>query len=216
MSHTFSASGSSAATGDDAHIDIAVERGAKVYAQAIIEAADRKNCRHDVLDELTALVRDVLPKVPQAAQMLASPKVALEQKAALIDRMTAGRMQPTTAHALHVLARHGRLDILADVVAAARRRADELEGRKPATFTTAVPLEAADQARLVAEVERAVATKLAATFVVDPAVIGGLVVRIADTVYDQSVATSLVRLGQRLKQRSIHEIQYGRDRLSSA
>ena len=179
-------------------------------------AADRKNCRRDVLDELTALVRDVLPKVPQAAQMLASPKAALEHKAALIDRMTAGRMQPTTAHSLHVLARHGRLDILADVVAAARRRADELEGRKPATFTTAVPLDAADQARLVAEVERAVSTKLAATFVVDPAVIGGLVVRIADTVYDQSVATSLVRLGQRLKQRSIHEIQYGRDRLSSA
>ncbi|MEY3205421.1 MAG: synthase subunit delta [Planctomycetota bacterium] len=216
MSHTSPTSGSSAAIGDDAPIDIAVERVAKVYAQAIIEAADRKNCRRDVLDELTALVRDVLPKVPQAAQMLASPKAALEHKAALIDRMTAGRMQPTTAHSLHVLARHGRLDILADVVAAARRRADELEGRKPATFTTAVPLDAADQARLVAEVERAVSTKLAATFVVDPAVIGGLVVRIADTVYDQSVATSLVRLGQRLKQRSIHEIQYGRDRLSSA
>lgn len=216
MSQAFTTAGPSAATGDDAPIDIAVERVAKVYAQAIIEAADRKGCRRDVLDELAALVQDVLPKVPQAAQMLSSPKVALEQKAALIDRMTAGRMQPTTAHALHVLARHDRLDILADVVAAARRRSDELEGRKPATFTTAVPLDAADQARLVAEVERAVATKLAATFVVDPAVIGGLVVRIADTVYDQSVATSLVRLGQRLKQRSIHEIQYGRDRLSSA
>jgi F-type H+-transporting ATPase subunit delta len=216
MSHTSSPSGSSAATGDDAPIDIAVERVAKVYAQAIIEAADRKNCRRDVLDELTALVRDVLPKVPQAAQMLASPKVALDQKAALIDRMTSGRMQPTTAHTLHVLARHGRLDILSDVVAAARRRADELEGRKPATFTTAVPLAATDQVQLVADVEKVVSTKLAATFVVDPAVIGGLVVRIADTVYDQSVATSLVRLGQQLKQRSIHEIQYGRDRLSSA
>lgn len=216
MSHMSSTAGSPAATTAGTHIDIAAERVAKVYAQAILEAADRKGCRREVLDELSALVNDVLPKVPQAAQMLASPKVALEQKAALIDRMTAGRMQPTTGHTLHVLARHGRLDILADVVAAAHRRADELEGRKPATFTTAVPLDAADQARLVAEVERAVATKLAASFVVDPAVIGGLVVRIADTVYDQSVATSLVRLGQRLKQRSIHEIQYGRDRLSSA
>lgn len=216
MSHASSTTASSAARSEAAPVDIAAERVAKVYAQAIIEAADRKACRDEVLDELTSLVQDVFPKVPQAARLLASPKVALEQKTALIDRMTAGRMQPTTGHTLQVLARHGRLDMLADVVAAARRRADELEGRKPATFTTAVPLDPADQARLVAEVERAVSTKLAATFVVDPAMIGGLVVRIADTVYDQSVATSLVRLGQRLKQRSIHEIQYGRDRLSSA
>ena len=43
--------------------------------------------------------------------------------------------------------------------------------------------------------------------VVDPDVLGGLVVRVDDTVYDQSVATSLVRLGDRLKQRSIRAIQ---------
>ena len=49
-----------------------------------------------------------------------------------------------------------------------------------------------------------------------PELIGGLIVRIADTVYDHSVATSLVRLRARLKQRSIHEIQYGRDRLGTA
>ena len=49
--------------------------------------------------------------------------------------------------------------------------------------------------------------KLQPTFVVDPAVLGGLVVRVDDTVYDQSVATSLVRLGGQLKQRSIRAIQ---------
>ena len=56
---------------------------------------------------------------------------------------------------------------------------------------------------------------LAPTFTVDPNIIGGLIVRVGDTVYDQSIATSLVRLGSRLKQRSIHEIQYRRDRLGT-
>jgi len=125
-------------------------------------------------------------------------------------------MQPTTVHALKVLARHGRLDLLAEIVAAAERLADELEGRKQATFTTAATVDAAEQSRLVAEVEKAVGATLSATFTVDPAIIGGLVVRIEDTIYDHSVATGLSRLGQRLKQRSIHEIQYGRDRLGTA
>jgi len=200
----------------DRHVDIGADRLAKVYAQAIIEAADLKGCRREVIEELGAIVREVLPKVPKAAAVFASPKVTVEEKEALVDRMAAGRLRPTTIHSLKVLARHGRLGALADVVAATERLADSLEGRKQATFTTATPVEAADQARLVAEVERAVGATLAARFRVDPAVIGGLVVRVEDTIYDHSVATSLSRLGQRLKQRSIHEIQYGRDRLGTA
>jgi F0F1-type ATP synthase delta subunit len=118
-------------------LDIAAERVAKVYAQAIVEAADRKNCRRDVIAELGAIVREVLPKAPKARDLFASPKVAVEEKAAIIDRIARGRMLPTTTHALHVLARHGRLGILAEIVAAAERLADELEGRRQATFTTA-------------------------------------------------------------------------------
>jgi F0F1-type ATP synthase delta subunit len=45
------------------------------------------------------------------------------------------------------------------------------------------------------------------TFVVDPAIVGGLVVRVGDTIYDQSVATGLARLGGRLQARTIHAIQ---------
>ena len=198
------------------HVDIGADRLAKIYAQAIVEAADKKGCRREVIDELGAIVREVLPKVPRAAAVFGSPKVSVEQKEALVDRMGAGRMQPTTIHALKVLARHGRLDVLADVVAAVERLAHHLEGRKQATFTTATPVDAAEQARLVAEVEKAVGATLSATFAVDPALIGGLVVRVEDTIYDHSVATGLSRLGRRLKQRSIHEIQYGRDRLGTA
>jgi F-type H+-transporting ATPase subunit delta len=47
------------------------------------------------------------------------------------------------------------------------------------------------------------------SFVVDPAIVGGLVVRIGDTIYDQSVATSLARLGERLRRRNISALQNG-------
>ena len=78
-----------------------------------------------------------------------------------------------------------------------------------------MPLEAADRERIVAETSKALGVALAPTFTVNPDLLGGLVVRVEDTVYDQSVATSLSRLGDRLKQRSIHEIQYRRDRLGT-
>ena len=195
---------------------ISAQRVARVYAQAIIDAADKKNCRADVLEELESLVRDVLPKVPRALEVFASPKVALEQKLALIDRIAAGRMQPTTVHALHVLARHGRLGLVVEIVAGARALANQLAGLQQAQFTTAVPLGDDQQRQLVADVEQAVGARLAASFAVNPELIGGLVVMIGDTVYDQSIATGLGRLGGNLHRRTIHEIQYGRDRLASA
>ena len=196
-------------TAESFHVDIAADRVAKVYAQAIVEAADAAGCRREVLGELGMLARDVLPKVPDAAAVFSSPKVSAEEKGRIIDRIAGGRMQATTTNALHVLARHGRLGMLPAVVAAAERLADERDGKRQATFTTAVPLDAADQARIVAETEKALAATLVPAFVVDPAIIGGLVVRVGDTIYDQSVATGLTRIGGRLQQRNIHAIQNG-------
>jgi F-type H+-transporting ATPase subunit delta len=205
-----------ASSSESAPLDIGAERIARVYAQAIIEAADANGCRAEVLAELEQFVREVLPRVPRAREVFESPRVSVAQKDALIDRFAAGRLRPTTVHALHVLARHGRLGIVAEVAAATRRVVEEMAGQLHATFTTATALSPDDQRRLVGEVEQAVGGSLAASFAIDPDLIGGLVVRIGDTVYDQSIATGLARLGGNLHRRTIHEIQPGRDRLASA
>jgi len=199
-----------------APFDVGALRLAKVYAQAILESAVKKGCREDVIGELRRIVREVLPKVPGAAGVFSSPRIPAADKAALIDRLFAKSVAPTTLHSLQVLARHGRLEILPQVVAAVEQLADELDGRRQATFTTAVPLDAAEQGRIKAEFERQLGLSLAATFHVDPDLLGGLVARVDDTVYDHSVATGLVRLGEKLKQRTIHEIQHRRDRLATA
>ena len=196
-------------TAESAHVDIAADRVAKIYAQAILDAAEAAGCRPAVIAELGMLARQVLPAVPEAADVFASPKISAEEKSRVIDRLAGGRLAATTTNALHVLARHGRLGILAAVVESLERLADDREGRRQATFTTAVPLDAAEQSRLVGEAERALAASLKPRFVVDPGIIGGLVVRVGDTIYDQSVATGLARMGGRLQQRNIQAIQNG-------
>jgi F-type H+-transporting ATPase subunit delta len=196
--------------------DTGVARLARVYAQAIVDAADTAGCRSEVLAELGSMVRDVLAKVPTAAAVFASPRITAEEKSAMIDKICAGKVLPTTLHSLHILARHGRLGLLREVVEAAAALSDERDGLQRATFTTAVPLDRPGQESLTAEVGSLIGLRLAPTFIVNPDIIGGLVVRIEDTVYDHSVATSLERLGDRLKQRSINEVQHRRDRIGSA
>jgi len=48
----------------------------------------------------------------------------------------------------------------------------------------------------------------------DAKLIGGLVIRVGNTVYDGSLRNRLNQLAKRMQQRSLHEIQSGRDRFS--
>ena len=50
---------------------------------------------------------------------------------------------------------------------------------------------------------------------VDPTLLGGLVVRVGDNLFDGSVRTRIDTLRKQLIERSSHEIQSGRDRFSS-
>ena len=70
--------------------DTGVARLARVYAQAIVDAADTAGCRSEVLAELGSMVRDVLAKVPTAAAVFASPRITAEEKSAMIDKICAG------------------------------------------------------------------------------------------------------------------------------
>ena len=63
---------------DRSATDVGVQRLARVYAQALLDSAEKAGCRAEVLGELQSLAHDVLPKVPAAAGVLGSPRVPVE------------------------------------------------------------------------------------------------------------------------------------------
>ncbi|MBQ80359.1 MAG: ATP synthase F1 subunit delta [Planctomycetaceae bacterium] len=200
----------------DAPHDIGAARLAKVYAQAIVEAADRHQCQAEVFEELTQIVEDVLPRVDNIASVFESPRISTSDKSALVRTTFSDKVSPITLNALLVLADHERLGLLPELVIALRRELDERAGKREAILTTAHSITSDEQAAILKSVEESLGESLTAHFSVNPDLLGGLVVRIEDTVYDHSISTGLVSLAERLKQRSINEIQHRRDRLGSA
>jgi F-type H+-transporting ATPase subunit delta len=97
-------------------------------------------------------------------------------------------------HFLKVVVRRRRFDCLRAVRQAAHQLYNEYSGRVDVQVRTAVPLEdgqrQAIQQRLEAFLQRGV-NLLPRT---DPKLVGGLVVRVGDTVYDASVAGQLLQL----------------------
>lgn len=130
----------------------------------------------------------------------------------MIDRLFAGRISPILIRFLKVVAHHGRLDCLRAIHVQARGLYDKMKNRTHVRLTTAQPMDPAVAERIVASLRGRLGGEPVVEQVVDPSLIGGVVLRLGDTVYDGSIANQLKNLRQQVIDRSAHEIQSRRDR----
>jgi F-type H+-transporting ATPase subunit delta len=184
---------------------------ARTYADALLDAAAASGT-DAVLEELGSFVDDVLLKVPGVRDVFDSLVISRDEKIRLIDRVIAPRASEIVTNFLRVLARHGRLDLLPGILREARVRYEIRQGRRRVQVISAHPLDSQAEGRIRARLAESLPFQPILETQVDPSLIGGIVIRVGDTVYDSSLAMRVKQLRERLKQRSLHEIQSGRDR----
>jgi F-type H+-transporting ATPase subunit delta len=197
-------------------LDDTTRRIARVYAQALLDAATQRQQAAEVLDELNALVHDVLDRDPALEAFLTSPAVGRDRKEKVIKDAFGGRADEVFVNFLLVLNRHDRLEVIRAVAQEYRELYDERAGRLPVEVESAVPLASDQEERLRHELRaRFKDREPVLTTRVNPDLLGGLVVRVGDWVYDASVRNRLALIRNQLIERSSHEIQRGGDRFSS-
>jgi F-type H+-transporting ATPase subunit delta len=169
----------------------------QLFRRAALGVAERSDTLDDVEDELFRFGR-ILDGQPRLRQALEDRTAEPERRLALLDRLVADRVQPTTRRLLEqaVRAPRGRtLDrSVGELVelAAARRQ------RYVAVVTAAAPLTEGQERRLADILARIYGRPVSIQVSVDPAVLGGLVVEVNDEVIDGSVLSRLTRVRQEL------------------
>jgi F-type H+-transporting ATPase subunit delta len=186
---------------------------ARMYAQAYIGAAGA-GATTGALDEFTSFVDDVLQKNPDFDRLLTGEEISREDKLGLIERVVAGRGTPLFTNFLRVLARHDRLNLLPLILGEAWLEFERRSGKRRVTVRSATPLSEAQLNRVKSKIAESLAEEPILQPIVDESLIGGLVIQVGDTVHDGSVRTRIKNLGNRLKEKYVHEIQSGRDRFS--
>ena len=186
---------------------------ARTYADALLDAAGSGT--EGVLEDLGSFVDDVLDKLPDLREVFFSRVIGRDEKIRLIDQVFAPRTSPTVANFLRVLVRHDRLELVGLIVREARLRQEIRSGKQRVQIRTALPLNDQARDRLRKRLAESLPFDPILETQVDPSLIGGIVIRVADTVYDSSLVTRVAQLRERIRQRSLHEIQSGRDRFSS-
>lgn len=182
-----------------------------VYAKALFGAAQKAGKLDEVVEQFDSFV-EVIESLPQLEATLSSPRVPHPEKSQMLEKAFRGKIAPELLNFLKVVAAHGRFECLRPI----RRSLQDL--RNEARNVIEVSLRSAETltdellSSIVSRLQVALGSEVVVSRHVDPDLIGGLVVRVGDTVFDGSVANRLVQLRNSAVNKAAQEIRQSLDR----
>jgi F-type H+-transporting ATPase subunit delta len=176
---------------------VASDDAVRGYAQALLSVAEAEGVLDRVQDELYAFAKAV-ERHGDLREALTDAGLPAERKRAVIDELLGARAHPLAATLVGFLVDAGQARRIGPIAEELAREAAHRSERTLAEVRTAVPLTDAQRARLTDALARATGHPVELKVDVDPSVIGGVVARVGDEVFDGSVASRLAESRQYL------------------
>src|SRR5262245_33677073 len=180
------------------------EAVARVYAEALFEAAQKQGKAEVVFHDLEALVDQLFAADPVLEKALASGAVRRRRKREVIDNAFGGKADPLLVDFLQVLNNHDRLGLIRAVLEAFRHLNDEHARRIRVRVRAAAPLTPEQEDQLKAELKAKYNMEPILSVKIDPDLLGGLIVQVGDWLFDGTVKARLDRMRNQLMAGSYH------------
>lgn len=183
---------------------------AKTYASALLDLAEKAGIADEVAEELQS-IGELIESDADFAAFVDSPLITGRAKSESLEKIFSGQVSDLTLRFLRVLAEHDRSQLLRWLAQAYQRERDNRAGRIDVEITTAVTLDESQRSLLRGRLAGVMGGDVILHQQVDPDLIGGLVVRVGDTLFDGSIRQQLEQLREQVIARGSHEIQGGRN-----
>ena len=169
------------------------------YAQALFDLASDQKQVAAIEADLNAL-KAAIAESKDLRTLLASPTFGAEDKAkGLVGVGAKAQFNITTLKFLGLLASNGRAAALPEVIDAYARLSAAARGAVSAEVTTAVALTAAQAKGVQAALRQSLGKDPEITTRVDPAILGGIKVKVGSRLFDASLKSKLASLKFALK-----------------
>ncbi len=169
-----------------------MSRAAIRYAKAILDIAQTSGKADAVNNDMKSIVNAVAES-PELKDFLSSPVIKMEVKKSAVSEIFSN-VQAETNSLFHLLLENKRFEILASIAIEYTRLFDESNGIEVAKVTTAFPITPELETKVLAKIAEFSNKKITIENIVDPAIIGGFILRVGDKQYNASVANKLSEL----------------------
>ena len=169
-----------------------MEEIAQVYARSLFEVAEERD-RIDVVREQLGQFTDALAESRELELFFFSPYFSTEEKKEGLDKAVDGADE-IVRNFLAVLIENHRMPALMRVRREYERLWQEANRMLPVQVTSAIELDETVTRQIGEEIGRQTGRKVELSTTVDPDVLGGIVLRVGNSILDASIRTRLERL----------------------
>lgn len=173
------------------------ESVARNYAEALLALA-RKADDPAGWGTMVRQIADAILGDVTLQRFLESPRIAGDQKSAVLAKALGDRVPQLFLRFLQQLVKNRRQSLLPQIASEYETLYDASEGIVHARVTVAKATDDAEIGAIAAQLSRVVGKKVVPHVAVDPDILGGVVVRMGDTVMDGSVRRKLAMLRRRM------------------
>jgi F-type H+-transporting ATPase subunit delta len=171
-------------------------RAAIRYAKAILDLANSKNVAEAVNNDMKTIATTINGN-QELNTFIQNPTIKVEVKESAVLEVFADT-NGVTKGLFHLLFENKRFEILGEIASEYNNLFDESNGVEVAKVTTAVAMDAPLEAKVLAKIATFSDKKITIENIIDPAIIGGFILRIGDKQYNASVANRLQVLKREL------------------
>ena len=171
-------------------------RAAIRYAKAILDIASDKGVAQAVNNDMT-LIASTIKSNKELSTFIENPTTKVEVKESALQEIFADT-NAVTKSLFRLLFENKRFEILDSVALEYNNLFDESNGVEIAKVTTAIAMDSALEAKILAKIVTFSNKKITIENTIDPSIIGGFILRIGDKQYNASVANRLQTLKREL------------------
>lgn len=171
---------------------------ARNYAEALLVLATKADNR----EGYGAMIRDVGQAVSNDKTLYAfldSPRVTADEKNAVLSKAYTDQVPTLFLRFLQKLVLNRRQMLIPDIATEYDALLDEAEGRVHADITVSKPVNDSDLSNIVDSLSKSLGKTVVPNVIVNSAILGGVVVKVGETIMDGSVRRRLSRLARSMQ-----------------
>lgn len=168
------------------------------YAKGIFDAAKEAGALDRVFTDLSGF-GDQFARNAELGQLFSSPTYSADAQMGVISGLLKDRVHRLSLNFLMLLASRHRMALFPEIIRELGRLRDLEAGIVRVHISSAVPLSKDVEERLVDQLSDKVGKKIAVTREVDPSLVGGMVTRVGNVVFDGSLATQFSKIKRHLE-----------------
>ncbi|OEF99886.1 ATP synthase F1 subunit delta [Vulcanibacillus modesticaldus] len=163
---------------------------AKRYAKALFEVAKDKGLLDQVEQDLQLIVK-ISRETEDFMTFLRNPQISGNVKKDIIDSAFKNNISEIAQNLFYQLIDRNRVEVLEEILYHYVKLANEVRGIVDVVAITATPLDDATTEKIAKSFSDKMGKKVRLKNSVDPTILGGMVIRIGDRIYDGSINTKL-------------------------